>query len=112
MHSYQPNCFNQPVCCLLLHSSFVLYCISFKQYINEVFAAKLDLLVNKLSHSVDSKAPVDLHELMYQFTLDTFGQIGFGVNPGCLASTTKVPFAAAFDRAQVVRRVPVGHRRQ
>lgn len=69
---------------------------------NEVFAAKLELLVEKLLVSCTTSSPVDLHELMYSFTLDSFGQIGFGVNPGCLNSERKVPFAAAFDRVQVV----------
>lgn len=69
---------------------------------NDVFAAKLDLVADKLAASCSSRTPVDLQELMYGFTLDSFGQIGFGVNPGCLTSPTEVPFAAAFDRAQVV----------
>eukprot|EP00878_Enallax_costatus_P017397 GHUV01018271.1.p1 GENE.GHUV01018271.1~~GHUV01018271.1.p1 ORF type:complete len:223 (+),score=37.08 GHUV01018271.1:947-1615(+) len=75
---------------------------SFKRYMDEVFAAKLGLLINRLATSASTGAPVDLHELMYCFTLDSFAQIGFGVDPGCLTSQDKVPFAAAFDRAQVV----------
>ena len=45
---------------------------------------------------------MDLHELMYCFNLDSFGQIGFGGDPGCLKTEGQVPFAAAFNRAQVV----------
>ena len=97
-------------------------CFSFKAYTSEVFSQKLDLLIARLastaqanSSSGGSKAPgplpavpppaagvVDLHDLMYRFTLDTFSRIGFGVDPGCLATPGKIPFAQAFDRAQVV----------
>jgi len=39
---------------------------------------------------------------MYRFTLDSFSRIGFGVDPGCLTTPGKIPFAQAFDRAQVI----------
>lgn len=39
---------------------------------------------------------------VFRTTLDSFGQIGFGVDPGCLRTPDKVPFAAAFDSAQMV----------
>lgn len=79
------------------------WCCSFKQYIKAVFAEKMGLLNQVLQKSISSQKPVDLHELMYRFTLDSFGTIGFGVDPGCLTSEKKVAFAAAFDEAQVVR---------
>lgn len=75
---------------------------SFKLYIDTVFGEKMDLLTDVVSRSAASGSPLDLHDLMYRFTLDSFGQIGFGVDPGCLRTTDKVPFAAAFDSAQVV----------
>eukprot|EP00775_Hariotina_reticulata_P011335 gene11335-11485_t len=75
---------------------------SFKQYIKAVFAEKMALLNKVLQKSISSQKPVDLHDLMYRFTLDSFGTIGFGVDPGCLKSENKVAFAAAFDEAQVV----------
>jgi fatty acid omega-hydroxylase len=67
-----------------------------------VFAEELEKLVQLLHVAATSRTPLDLHDLMYHFTLDSFGQIGFGVNPGCLDSEAQVPFAAAFDKAQVV----------
>jgi hypothetical protein len=60
------------------------------------------LLTDVVSTAAGSGRPLDLHDLMYRFTLDSFGQIGFGVDVGCLRTTDKVPFAAAFDSAQVV----------
>ncbi|KAF8067302.1 CYP704B1 [Scenedesmus sp. PABB004] len=74
----------------------------FKQYINEVFGAKMEQLTAKLADAAAAGGCVDLHDLMHRFTLDSFGTIGFGVNPGCLAAEGRVPFAAAFDEAQVV----------
>ncbi len=87
-----------PVCtaCLSLHPA------SFKLYIDTVFEDKMQLLSDLVGRAADSGTPLDLHDLMYRFTLDSFGQIGFGVDPGCLRTTEKVPFAAAFDSAQVV----------
>jgi hypothetical protein len=75
---------------------------SFKTYIDTVFGEKMNLLTDVVSRSAASGSPLDLHDHMYRFTLDSFGQIGFGVDPGCLRTTDKVPFAAAFDSAQVV----------
>jgi hypothetical protein len=71
-------------------------------YIDTVFGEKMNLLTEVVSRSAASGSPLDLHDLMYRFTLDSFGQIGFGVDPGCLLTQDKVPFAAAFDSAQVV----------
>jgi hypothetical protein len=86
-----------------------------------VFSQKLDLLIARLAATAAAStgtcsskagtsppaaappAEVDLHDLMYRFTLDTFSRIGFGVDPGCLTTPGKIPFAQAFDRAQVVR---------
>lgn len=42
---------------------------------------------------------MDLQELFYKFTLESFGEIAFGESFGCLKEPTKdVPFAMAFDR--------------
>jgi len=106
---------------------------SFKAYTTEVFSQKLDLLVAGLAKEAihsnvgrkdathmtlgpsassaattavpPSPGVVDLHDLMYRFTLDTFCRIGFGVDPGCLTTEEKIPFAEAFDRAQVISNI-------
>lgn len=43
---------------------------------------------------------VDFHEIMFKFTLDSFIELGFGVELNALSTAGKVPFAAAFDEAQ------------
>jgi hypothetical protein len=110
-------------------NSAVFPLCSFKAYTSEVFSQKLDLLIARLAATAAastgtcsskagssppaaaSPAEVDLHDLMYRFTLDTFSRIGFGVDPGCLTTPGKIPFAQAFDRAQVVRQGPSGRGR-
>jgi hypothetical protein len=76
---------------------------SFKRYIDQVFAEHMDILSATVARAAAGSTQLDLHDLMYRFTLDSFGKIGFGVQLGCLnSSEAKVPFAAAFDQAQVV----------
>jgi hypothetical protein len=76
---------------------------SFKRYIDQVFAEHMDILSATVARAAAGNTQLDLHDLMYRFTLDSFGKIGFGVQLGCLSSSeAKVPFAAAFDQAQVV----------
>jgi fatty acid omega-hydroxylase len=43
---------------------------------------------------------IDFHEVMFKFTLDSFIELGFGVELNALSTKGKVPFAAAFDEAQ------------
>jgi hypothetical protein len=63
----------------------------------------MDILSATVARAAAGSTQLDLHDLMYRFTLDSFGKIAFGVQLGCLSSSeAKVPFAAAFDQAQVV----------
>lgn len=92
--------------CLTHPSTLPLHLLhSFKRYVNTVFQDKMVQLSAVVAAAAESGTPLDLHDLMFKFTLDSFGQLGFGVDPGCLATAGKVPFAAAFDSAQVVSEV-------
>merc|ERR1711998_149000 len=42
----------------------------------------------------------DVQDLFQRYTLDSIGELGFGVQLGCLESTEPIPFAVAFDGAQ------------
>ncbi|RKO86207.1 cytochrome P450, partial [Blyttiomyces helicus] len=75
---------------------------NFKGFVEGVFADHMELLNAKLETAVDDGRVVDLHDLLFRFTLESFGHIGFGISFGCLTSDDPVPFAAAFDRAQSV----------
>jgi hypothetical protein len=70
---------------------------SFKSYIETVFGEKMTSLVGVVGRAAASGQALDLHDLMYRFTLDSFGQIGFGVDPGeCWVSTPAVLLRAGF----------------
>lgn len=47
-----------------------------------------------------SDAPIEMQTLMYRYTLDSIGRIGFGVDIDSLSKD--VPFAQSFDRAQAL----------
>lgn len=58
------------------------------------------VLARVLQHHVDTKTPADIANLMNRFTIETFAEIGFGVNLESLETVEEHPFAIAFDRAQ------------
>ena len=73
----------------------------FKEYLGKVFSetmGDLDAQIQKLSHS-----PIDVHELLYRFTLDIFGKIGFGISLDCLTNG-EIPFGKCLERCQDVIR--------
>lgn len=68
-----------------------------------VFAEELNILTARIAAAAQSREVIDVQDLMYRFTLDSFGRIGFGVQLGCLSCQEQVPFAEAFDKMQMVR---------
>ncbi|KAF9116102.1 hypothetical protein BGX27_004900 [Mortierella sp. AM989] len=72
---------------------------AFRNYTSTVFVQEAQLVIDYLSTKADSGEIVDLQELFYKYTLDSFGEIAFGQSFGCLNKPAdEVPFAAAFDR--------------
>ncbi|KAF9359160.1 hypothetical protein BGX26_013013 [Mortierella sp. AD094] len=72
---------------------------AFRTYTSTVFVEEAQLVIDYLSTKADSGKVVDLQELFYKFTLDSFGEIAFGQSFGCLSKPADaVPFAVAFDR--------------
>lgn len=62
---------------------------------------KYTTILNKiLRQSSASQTPMDLMKLMNRFTIDTFAEIGFGLDLGSMEAPQDHPFAAAFDSAQ------------
>uniref|UniRef100_K3WMJ0 Cytochrome P450 n=1 Tax=Globisporangium ultimum (strain ATCC 200006 / CBS 805.95 / DAOM BR144) TaxID=431595 RepID=K3WMJ0_GLOUD len=51
---------------------------------------------------VAEKQPVDLAELFNRFAIETFAEIGFGVDLKCLDTPEEHPFAQAFARVQEI----------
>ncbi|KAF8986269.1 hypothetical protein BGZ46_006891 [Entomortierella lignicola] len=72
---------------------------AFRSYTSTVFVEEAKLVIDYLSAKADSGEVVDLQELFYKYTLDSFGEIAFGQTFGCLSKPADaVPFATAFDR--------------
>jgi len=60
---------------------------------------KATILVDQLITAAASKQAVDMQSLFYAFTLDSMGEIGFGVNIN--SQKENIPFSEAFNRAQI-----------
>lgn len=58
------------------------------------------VLSRVLQRHLDAKTPVDIANLMNRFTMETFAEIGFGINLESIETLEEHPFAVAFDRAQ------------
>ncbi|SAL94944.1 hypothetical protein [Absidia glauca] len=51
--------------------------------------------------AAESGHPLDFHDIMYKFTLDSFVELSFGEEVRALATKDKVPFASSFDACQL-----------
>ncbi|KAK3846521.1 MAG: cytochrome P450 [Linnemannia gamsii] len=80
-------------------SSHIFNVNAFKSYTNDVFCQEAKLVIDYLSEAADTGKVIDLQNIFYLFTLDSFGEIAFGQTFGCLKNPEQeVEFAAAFDR--------------
>ncbi|KAG2200618.1 hypothetical protein INT47_007362 [Mucor saturninus] len=74
---------------------------NFRDQFTDVFVKELAIMQNIIfDKACNEHHIVDFHETMFKFTLDSFIELGFGVELNALSTTGKVPFAAAFDEAQ------------
>ncbi|KAF9946040.1 hypothetical protein BGZ72_000743 [Mortierella alpina] len=72
---------------------------SFRTYTSDVFCREAELVIDYFGKVADTDKVVDLQNIFYLFTLDSFGEIAFGQSFGCLKDPEQeVEFAAAFDR--------------
>ncbi|KAF9939472.1 hypothetical protein BGZ65_010401 [Modicella reniformis] len=72
---------------------------SFRAYTSDVFCREVQLVIDYLSTAANTGKVVDLQNIFYLFTLDSFGEIAFGQSFGCLKDPEReVEFATAFDR--------------
>lgn len=61
----------------------------------------MEIMCGIFDKAVETNQIVDLHDMMFRFTLDSFVLLGFGVDIKALSHTDKVPFAASFDELQL-----------
>ncbi|KAF9092869.1 Protein kinase alk2 [Mortierella sp. AD031] len=76
---------------------------AFRNYTSTVFVKESNIVTDYLGTMADEGKVVDIHNLFYLYTLDSFGEISFGQTFGCLKTPEEeVEFAAAFDRLNTV----------
>ncbi|KAJ3194551.1 hypothetical protein HK101_002503 [Irineochytrium annulatum] len=75
----------------------------FRDVVGKVVRDDVARLIKKLGEAADKGDSVDLHQYFHNFTLDTFGKIGFGDDFESLETPDKPPaFAVAFDSTLAV----------
>ncbi|KAJ3188630.1 hypothetical protein HDU85_004344 [Gaertneriomyces sp. JEL0708] len=74
---------------------------NFRDFVGRVFKEEAQILFDVLGQKADLSETVDMQDMLFKFTLDSFGRIGFNADLSCLTKEN-VPFAIAFDRAQTV----------
>lgn len=67
----------------------------FRDYVGQVFTEKMNRLTSIIR---EATGPIDVHDMFYKFTLDVFGNIGFGTDLDCL--TRDIPFGKSLERCQ------------
>ncbi|KAJ3103585.1 hypothetical protein HDU97_010005 [Phlyctochytrium planicorne] len=79
-------------------SSHIFTGKNFRVVIERAIHDDVTKLVEVLSKAADSQAEIDLHLFLHCFTMDTFGQIGFGIQLNSLENPSDPPaFAKSFD---------------
>ncbi|GAN06283.1 cytochrome P450 704C1-like isoform X1 [Mucor ambiguus] len=74
---------------------------NFRDQFTDVFIKELLIMQDEIfDKACQDQQVVDFHDVMFKFTLDSFIELGFGVELNALSTKGKVPFAAAFDEAQ------------
>ena len=76
-----------------------------REVMHPVFKRLAVKLVDRLDRALGRARPedgvqIDMGDLFYRFTLDSFVEVAFGVRLGCVVEQGPVEFASAFDRIQ------------
>eukprot|EP00008_Paramoeba_atlantica_P014803 CAMPEP_0201477160 /NCGR_PEP_ID=MMETSP0151_2-20130828/2240_1 /ASSEMBLY_ACC=CAM_ASM_000257 /TAXON_ID=200890 /ORGANISM="Paramoeba atlantica, Strain 621/1 / CCAP 1560/9" /LENGTH=491 /DNA_ID=CAMNT_0047857785 /DNA_START=343 /DNA_END=1818 /DNA_ORIENTATION=+ len=74
----------------------------FRDYMLEIFSEYALGVLARLEAAAESKQPVDLQDLFFRYTFDSFGKLAFGLDVGCLEKEETPAFANAFDRANLL----------
>jgi hypothetical protein len=69
------------------------------------------VLVQRLRAAAEKGVAIDMQDMFFRFTMDSFSEIAFGEDLGCLTSEQPHPFSKAFDSGQSVRCAPAAVRR-
>ncbi|KAJ3268959.1 hypothetical protein HDV01_002069 [Terramyces sp. JEL0728] len=72
---------------------------NFKLFIDTVFTDNIEILLAVLSSFACNGTPVDMHDMLLRYFMDSFGKIAYGVDIKSLVEPTP-KYVAAFDRTQ------------
>ncbi|ORX61455.1 cytochrome P450 [Hesseltinella vesiculosa] len=83
-------------------ASLIFNVKNFRDHFTDVFVKEMHIMCGVFDDAVKTNKIVDLHDMMFRFTLDSFVYLGFGVDIKSLTQGNKVPFAASFDELQLL----------
>ncbi|KAJ7514493.1 hypothetical protein O6H91_23G046200 [Diphasiastrum complanatum] len=84
-------------------ASFEFSSKNLRDFSTVVFRRHALQLSQIVSHSADTREPIEMQDLFARLTLDSICKVGFGVELGVLSpSLPDNPFAIAFDNANVI----------
>ncbi|KAG2221435.1 hypothetical protein INT45_005240 [Circinella minor] len=82
-------------------ASLIFNVVNFRDHFSQIFIKEFAVMTKNI---FDKKAlngkPIDFHDVIYKYTLDSFVDIGFGKQINSLLCKEKVPFAQSFDICQ------------
>ncbi|KAI8992352.1 cytochrome P450 [Pilobolus umbonatus] len=82
-------------------ASFIFNVKNFRDEFTNVFVSEMKKLdEHVISKAARTQTPVDFHEMIYKYTLDSFVYIGFGVDINGIMCEEPVPFSVSFDILQ------------
>ncbi|KAI8813883.1 cytochrome P450 [Cladochytrium replicatum] len=81
-------------------ASHIFNAKNFRELVSVVFKKEMEIFGDVLSKAADNGSPVDLHDLFFRFTLDSFAKLAFSVDLNTMAGEKQLPFALAFDSSQ------------
>ncbi|KAI8065270.1 cytochrome P450 [Gongronella butleri] len=83
-------------------ASLIFNVKNFRDHFTDVFLDELRIMCDLFDNWSKEGKIVDLHDMMFRYTLDSFVFLGFGVDIKSLTQGNKVPFAASFDELQLL----------
>ncbi|KAI8065271.1 cytochrome P450 [Gongronella butleri] len=83
-------------------ASLIFNVKNFRDQFTDVFLEEMRIMCDLFDNWSKEGKIVDLHDMMFRYTLDSFVSLGFGVEIKSLTHGNKVPFAASFDELQLL----------
>ncbi|KAI8140191.1 cytochrome P450 [Fennellomyces sp. T-0311] len=79
-------------------ASHIFNVANFRDRFTDVFVSELDIISKHiLDPKAENKESIDFHDIMHQFTLDSFVLLGFGVRLNASTNKQAFPFTTSFD---------------